>query len=282
MRFFRFSVLLLASLVACQAPTPVEGFVLVEGGSFNMGCSTKQIAAGCDPTLSNGPVVQITDFFLATTTVTNEQFLAFLQEKGNQKVAGFLWYNPRKEVNWIQETEPGVFAISQARFRKHPVTGVNYYGALAYCDWLGEQLGLDIRLPSASEWEFAAKGGVKSQNFLYAGSDTIRTVAWYQGHLYEGSGTIPPPAGALRPNELGLHDMSGGVYEWTNDCYPIPSLQDLPKDGAPYQSEPCLSRALMGASFQRPADDCLTGAGWVGAASDTGHSNAGFRVAYSR
>jgi formylglycine-generating enzyme required for sulfatase activity len=69
-------------------------------------------------------------------------------------------------------------------------------------------------LPTEAQWEFAARGGNESKGYIYSGSDNIDDVAWYGGTYY---GT--QPVGTKTPNELGIYDMSGNVYEWVNDWY---------------------------------------------------------------
>jgi sulfatase modifying factor 1 len=114
-----------------------------------------------------------------------------------------------------------------------PVINVDWYEVVAYCNWLSEKEGLPpcysgkgkvtrcdfsasgYRLPTEAEWEYAARGGTKSQGYIYAGSDNPDDVAWYSknsdGQLH--------PVGQKQPNELGLYDMSGNLFEWCWDWY---------------------------------------------------------------
>ena len=99
------------------------------------------------------------------------------------------------------------------------------------------------RLPTESEWEWAARGAIHSCGYIYCGSNLIDEVAWYRGNsfgaavdMYSGHGTWP--TGLKRPNELGLYDMSGNVQEW---CY----------------DEPVKSfRSIRGGDWQSSADEC--------------------------
>jgi formylglycine-generating enzyme required for sulfatase activity len=72
------------------------------------------------------------------------------------------------------------------------------------------------RLPTVEEWEYAAKGGKNSNGYTYSGSNVIDQVGWYGSNSSKNLHVV----GAKQPNELGIYDMSGNVYEWTNDLFP--------------------------------------------------------------
>lgn len=176
-----------------------------------MGCVESRDGEDCEEDELPTREVNLSDFWMGKYEVTNEEFVLFLQDKGNQEEGGATWYNSR--YGKITEGKDG-FEVSSG-YEKHPITGVSWYAARAYANWLGEKTGQTYRLPTEAEWEFAARGGTGSQGYRYAGSNDIAEVAWYRGN----SGNTTHPNGDLKANELGIHDMSGNVFEWCSDWY---------------------------------------------------------------
>lgn len=174
--------------------------VLVKGGTFKMGSND-----GYD---DEKPIhtVTLTDFYISKHEITVAQYRKFCNATGH-KFPG----KPKKD--WYNEHE----SVREWTWRdNHPIVNVTWYDADEYCKWLSEETGENYSLPTEAQWEFAAKGGTKSNNYKYAGSNNINEVAWYDETTYE-RGTRP--VGQLKPNELGIYDMSGNAFEWCNDYY---------------------------------------------------------------
>ena len=96
-----------------------------------------------------------------------------------------------------------------------PITYVSWNEATLFCDKLSQLTGKNYKLPTEEQWEYAARGGIKNSNRKYSGSDEIDKVSWYSSN----SNKEIHPVGLKHPNELGIYDMSGNVYEWCLDTY---------------------------------------------------------------
>lgn len=160
--------------------------VYIEGGSFMMGAMDNNIFAAED----EKPVHKVTlsDYWIGETQVTQA-----------------LWFA-------VMGNNPSSFKGNPNR----PVESVSWYECQKFIDKLNDLTGLAFHIPTEAQWEFAARGGKNSKNkFLFSGSNSIREVAWYS----ENSDGAPHPVKGLKPNSLGVYDMSGNVWEWCQDWY---------------------------------------------------------------
>ena len=160
--------------------------VTVDGGTFTMGATAEQ---GSDARNNEKPAHQVTlsGYCIGETEVTQA-----------------LWQ--------------AVMGSNPSRFKgdmQRPVESVSWNDCQAFITKLNELTGKNFRLPTEAEWEYAARGGNRSQGYKYAGSNDINEVAWY----YDNSFQSTYPIAAKKPNELGLYDMSGNVSEWVRDWY---------------------------------------------------------------
>ena len=126
-----------------------------------------------------------------------------------------------------------------------PVEDVSWNDTIAFCQKLSKILKRKIDLPSETQWEWAARGATKSKGYDYAGSNNLDEVGWY----WDNSGDTTHPVGQKKPNELGLYDMSGNVWEWCKDNWKN-SINELPIDGTPLTNGGDSSlKALRGGSW---------------------------------
>jgi hypothetical protein len=122
----------------------------------------------------------------------------------------------------VMGSNPSAFVLGD----NHPVDRVSWETAQTFISTLNTLTGKTYRLPTEVEWEYAAKGGQSTQNYTYSGGNTLSALGWYTVN----SGRAKHEVGTKAPNELGIYDMSGNVWEWCSDWYgtPYPSDTDNP------------------------------------------------------
>ncbi len=182
---------LLQSNAYTQFPAPE--MVFVQGGIFKMGSK----AGGID----ERPIhdVMIDDFYIGKYEVPQQQWREIM----------------------VQDTNKCYFAGCDSC----PVERVSWYNAMEFIEKLNEKTKLNYRLPTEAEWEYAAKGGALSKGYKYSGSNADVSVAWKVGV----SNGMTHPVGRKKPNELGVYDMTGNVFEWCADWYSPTWYQVSPK-----------------------------------------------------
>ena len=160
---------------------------------------------------------------------------------------------------------------------KRPVINVSWEDAKAYAKWLSQATGKHYRLPTESEWEYAARS--EGKNIKWAGTlpETLdEKLSDYA--VFESSRT--EPVGTKKPNGLGLYDMSGNVWEWVEDCW-HDTYKGAPKDGSVWleaDGGECGQRVIRGGSWNNiPENLRVSNRNWNGA--DDRNDNIGFRLA---
>ena len=198
----------------------INNMVYVEGGTFTMGATSEQ---GSDAYESEKPTHQVTlsSFSIGKYEVTQEEWEAVM---GN---------NP-----------------SSFKGAKHPVENVSWSDCRQFIRKLRTLTGKNFRMPTEAEWEYAARGGNKSRGYKYSGSNILDDVGWYDSN----SSSSTHDVGQLDPNELGLYDMSGNVWEWCADWYGSYESNSQSNPGGPSSGSYRVNRGgswIVGARYCR-------------------------------
>ena len=199
----------------------VANMVYVEGGTFTMG-ATKEMPQPNDNDKDEKPKHKVTlsPFYIGRYEVTQAEWRAVMGNNPSQ----FIGYN-------------------------RPVENVSWYDCQEFIRKLSILTGKNFRLPTEAEWEYAARGGKKPHGFKYSGSNAIENVGWYNRNGNSSTHTV----GTKSPNNLGLYDMSGNVFEWCHDKY-----GDYRKDSQtnPIGASSGDLKVLRGGSWYSPERQC--------------------------
>lgn len=242
---------LMAGMVSCDEETPEfynptesetkggifdaiakDEMVLVEGGTFFMGATAEQ---GVDVFDDEKPVHEVTldDFYIGKFEVTQA-----------------LWQHVMGGNAWSGYDKP---SATYGLGDYYPVYYVSYEDVVKeFLPRLNSMTGGEYRLPTEAEWEYAARGGNKSNGYKYSGSNSLESVAWYE----ENSSIKTHIVGLKEPNELGLYDMSGNVWEWCSDWYGTNYYSSLETFVNPEGPETGLFHVHRGGSWPTSGDCC--------------------------
>lgn len=229
---------LLLVIAGCSKKMP-ENMVFVKGGTFQMGTDEVlevgffdepgDMFEGAKPTHP----VKVSSFYISKYEVTQSEWKDIMGKNPSTNQGDNL---PVESVSWNE----AVYFCNQKSLREGLTPAYTINGDDVSCDW-----GVNgYRLPTEAEWEYAAKGGNKSKGFLFAGSNNINEVAWCTGNSDE----VTHAVGTKSPNELGLYDMSGNVWEWCWDIVDENYYQNSPKDN-PRGPEKGDERVLRGGAY---------------------------------
>ncbi|MEA2040922.1 MAG: SUMF1/EgtB/PvdO family nonheme iron enzyme, partial [Bacteroidota bacterium] len=178
----------------------------------------------------------------------------------------------------------------------YPIHHINWYDAMKYCNWLSTKKGLQkcysedpkggylfesskngYRLPTEAEWEYAARGGNKSKGTRYSGSSSSTAVAWFDDTSKQKG---PQVVKTKKPNELGIYDMSGNVWEWCSDYYGADFYKKSPMKN-PFNDKFAIYRVLRGGAWHY-RDEYATVTSRDGPEPKFSNYNYGFRIARNK
>lgn len=285
----RLCALLLPLSVFAQK-TPALAYL--SGGSFLMGDSSHDV--------DERPVcqVQISPFFIGKYEVTVGEFSEFMAATGYRTEAergdgSYAWdatgWNKKAAAHW--RCDESARLLPDSAFSR-PVAHVSWLDAAQYCNWLsrrdtllpvysirGDTVTVNFsatgyRLPTEAEWEYAAAGGFSVKKWLYAGDADLKKVAWFSNN----STRRLHPVGQKRPNQAGIFDLCGNVWEWCHDWYDPRAYSSGFNAVNPSGPVRGSLRALRGGSVSNNASHCRI-ANRSSRYPDYRDGNVGFRVA---
>ncbi|MBD2655139.1 formylglycine-generating enzyme family protein [Synechocystis sp. FACHB-383] len=290
--------------------------VEIPGGTFRMGADDNQW-----PEERSAATVTVSHFCLDTHEITNGQFAEFVQETGyltvaerplskeqfpeltdegrspgsvvfqalspGQSITELSWWHWQPGANWRHPEGPNSTIKGKDN---HPVVHIAFEDAQAYANWAGKAL------PTEAQWEFAARGGLKDKIFAWGNTYNPKKANTWQGKFpiknsKEDGYLGTAPVGSFPPNGYGLYDMTGNVWEWTEDWY------QWGHDHQANQSDPIANKeqesfdprdpgiakhVIKGGSFLCALNYCsrYRPSAREAQSPDTGTSHIGFRLVY--
>jgi len=254
--------------------------VLIPAGEFQMG--TKDALPAEDPVHA----VYLDAFYMDKYEVTNAQYRRFVKETGHKEPEGWYLVNTDLHKGYRSgELHRGLKPLSDKRFNgdNQPVVCVNWEDAKAYAEWAGK------RLPTAAEWEKAARGGLVVKEYVWGddpippkGSGNLADMSARRVFLridffvgYDDGYSYTAPVGSFDPNGYGLYDMAGNVNEWCADWYDSSYYARSPKEN-PKGPESGKARVVSGGAWNSFPSYARVGFRWDLPPKDT-YDSQGFR-----
>ena len=220
-----------------------DEMVYVKGGTFTMGATSEQVGEA-DSDESPAHQVTLGDYCIGKYEVTQGLWEAVMKYSGTCADGSSM--SAYSSDVWLGSDPTSGCGLGS----DYPAYYVSWEDIVnVFIPRLNKITGKTFRLPTEAEWEFAARGGNNSRGCKYSGGNTIGDVAWYSGN----ASSTTHPVGTKSPNELGLYDMSGNVWEWCSDWYgSYPSSSQTNPTGPSSGS----SRVSRGGSWSSTARDC--------------------------
>ena len=227
--------------------TPGPDLIALRGGAYVKGDSQGNGDVDEKPLITNKPKA----FAIAIYETTFEEYDRFCDDTRRNKPDDSDWGRGQR-----------------------PVINVSWEDAVAYTKWLSRKTRQNYRLPSDSEWEYAARAGSKTRYWWGNEVDKAKANCEGCGSLWDGEKTAY--VGKFLPNNFGLHDTAGNVFEWVADCLQS-SFAEAPIDGAPMDKPGCGKRIIRGGAWSFPAKEIRSANRWRDFPSRKS-DDTGFRV----
>lgn len=267
-------IIVISILFVCKFSVAKEdkyegSLVYVEGGKFTMG---GRINIGGYDIIFKEHDVELSNYYIGKYEVTNYEFCNYLNQLNKSISEIDLRFKSRD--CFIKYKDGKYFVVKG--YENFPVTHVSWKAAQEFCQFYGG------RLPTEAEWEYAALGGRFSKDYIFSGSNNIDEV----GIVSENIGCIQP-VGTLKPNELGIYDMSGNVTEFCFDWYDAnyynysPILNPQGPERPIVRENNVKTKVMRGSSFDYPSDVAMPFYRLEGLVGKGGMRSIGFRICYS-
>ncbi len=227
--------------------------VFVEGGIYDMGDEHGDLWSACSPVHP----VRVSDFFIGKYPVTQALWKAVMDNENPSFFKGD--DRPVEQVSW-DDTRGFIQKLNEKTSDSRPA-------------------GYIYRLPTEAQWEYAARGGKLRQGYKYSGSNKLKEVGWFDDNSHGET----KPVGLKCPNELGLYDMSGNVYEWCQDWHDSSYYEKCKEQGLVENPEGPKSgsdRVIRGGGWDSGAQGCRA-ASRFDYGPDIRGDDVGFRLALS-
>lgn len=208
---FSLSILLFGFSSSCAPSVPEAPHRMLPPGRMNR-IPKGRLKMEARPGARRATTIRVESFYLSEHEITRSAFAEFMREA--------------RYTATLALTEAGLPAEASGALSRphHPVTGVTLRDARAYCRWLSRKTGEVISLPTETEWEYAARAGVRDAPFSWGWGDPVGRAAW--------NTACAEPVGKFAPNAFGLYDMSGNVYEWCERSLSTPTHRTVIRGGA--------------------------------------------------
>ncbi len=266
-------ILLLIFILSCKSylsigqfvETPIDSMlVYIEGGHIRMG--NKYGENDENPSKR----IKVNSFFIGRYEISNGEFADFLNANGNLFEGNSIWINTDGEWNDLKcriSVKDSIFKV-EVGFENYPVNYVSWFAANAYCKWKGG------RLPTEAEWEYAAKSGSFGKKNCTKKVFRVDDFAWHKIN----SDSKWHRSGEKKPNEAGLYDILGNLWEWCNDYYKEDYYMSRPKNNptGPLSGD---YRVIRGGSWTN-GPEMISTSNRNGLNPNSNKINLGFRIVF--